>query len=1037
MKWQFIAPLILVLVLGILSSLWFEPRNSEILPAWDQSTRETIQATNNLHKKPQGIFSLDALDALVNQHPLSTQATETLRLIGKVNNVENRTQPLVNVSILAFFLKNPAQYTSNLFEIFTTLGFNTTLPPEPSNFSSAGTFSFQFQFTSIRDHLEKYPYFAYLVFPGSNVTILNLKERYTGQNEINLGTIHAYSFADLGILGISGISHINSTIPESRFLARPNFSATEGQYCAPFTYQALDNQTGQLLLDVPAVFVKTFSSIIPLEDFFFWLPKNRILDVRFIFYTADVGWVDETWTFNTTYEENSLPFSYHLLSLDVAKKAIETAEDRFQELEADGINLDHYRPALKDAQLSQQRSLEYWKVATPNITYSGSLQFFDLGDMGFQALFEAEMAIIQAQRAEKLANLYFESLAAQPTWISAMTILILATIIAILASQALADTRYLSITIRVLIFLVLIGTAYLTNPLLKIYLESEKFALYEINIPIIAIMLSIFSLAAIGTLFIPSFRILEKPRTFLTLSIRNLRRRKSRTLITFLTLGIAISSFVLIVSNNYEVDVIAKGEKADYDFDNGILIENHVAIPLQGSLQLQLTKRIETIANVTLQIYGEGDAALAKRYYSTSFGEEPEITLSSPFPQENWTHQLRNLLAISPSQEERITKLQARFQTEGRWLATNSSDILLSEALRKKIGIAINETLLLTYNASGTILSLPLTVSGIFADELDELRNVNGKQIAPPNLNASRPCNSTEFVVLDFEYWRVQFAQALSASTLISVSEAPPTQILLGTTNLEIARELADRLEQQKIVMGKNGIVYSLRVSFFGKTEGVIPQIIPLLISCLVIYQIILNSVWERQQEIRVYGTLGLSDRGIKALFSTEYIILGIICGGVAYYFGLILFPVIKAANIESSFLSQKTDAIFAVLSVLLAVAVCALAAIPAITRAYVRIATWEKIEGVERLDDALELPVRFDEADRPLLETHLSVIPFFQDASFDSQGIALGEKGAQIGLKMANGMISAILSPGKLSMKQIKQIKKNWLELGLKRRSN
>jgi ABC-type lipoprotein release transport system permease subunit len=615
--------------------------------------------------------------------------------------------------------------------------------------------------------------------------------------------------------------------------------------------------------------------------------------------------------------------------------------------------------------------------------------------------------------------------------------LILATIIAILASQALVDSRYLSIMLRAVIFLALIGTAYLTNPLLKTYLENEELALYEINIPIVGVMFSIFSLIAIGTLYIPSFRLLEKSRTFLLLSIRNLRRRKSRTLITFLTLGIAISSFVLIVSNNYEVDVIAKGEKAEYNFDNGILIENYISIPFQGSLQLQLTKRIETIANVTLQIYGEGDAALAKRYYSTSFEEEPEITLSSLSPQNNWTHQLKNLLAISPNQEERITNLKSRFQTEGRWLATNSSDVLLSEALRNKAGISINETLLLTYNASGTILSLPLTVSGVFADELGELRNINGKTIAPPNLNVSRPCNSTEFVVLDFEYWRVQFAQALSASTLISVSEAPPTQILLGTTNLEIARELADRLEQQRIVMGKNSIVYSLRVSFFGKTEGVVPQIIPLLISCLVIYQIILNSVWERRQEIRVYGTLGLSDRGIKMLFSTEYIILGIICGGVAYYIGLILFPVIKAANIESSFLSQKTDAMFAILSVLLAVAICALAAIPAITRAYVRIATWEKAKGMEQLDEPLELPVRFDEADLSWLETHLNFIPFFQKASFDSQGVALGENGAQIGLKMANGIINAILSPGKLSMKHIKQIKKKWLEIGLKKGSN
>ncbi|MHA2371272.1 MAG: hypothetical protein ACXADX_20850 [Candidatus Hodarchaeales archaeon] len=103
MKWQFITPLILVLMLGILPSLLVEPRNSETLPALDYSTREKIQSVNNIRKDPWKIYGLDALDTLVNQYPMSTQAAETLKIVGKVNNVENRTQPLINVSILAFF----------------------------------------------------------------------------------------------------------------------------------------------------------------------------------------------------------------------------------------------------------------------------------------------------------------------------------------------------------------------------------------------------------------------------------------------------------------------------------------------------------------------------------------------------------------------------------------------------------------------------------------------------------------------------------------------------------------------------------------------------------------------------------------------------------------------------------------------------------------------------------------------------------------------------------------------------------------------
>jgi len=204
-----------------------------------------------------------------------------------------------------------------------------------------------------------------------------------------------------------------------------------------------------------------------------------------------------------------------------------------------------------------------------------------------------------------------------------------------------------------------------------------------------------------------------------------------------------------------------------------------------------------------------------------------------------------------------------------------------------------------------------------------------------------------------------------------------------------------------------------------------------------VVYQIILNSVWERRKEIRVYGTLGLSDRGVKVLLSAEYIILGAICGGIAYYAGLVLFPVVKAANIESSFLSQKTDATFAFLSVGLAVALCALAAIPAISRAYAEIVPKEESTKQEYLDGALELPVQFDQQDLQWLEQNIRLVPFFKLAKFDSQGEALGQKDTKIVLTIVDDTISGFLHPGDLSKKEIEKVARRWLNLGIMRRNS
>ncbi len=980
------------------------------------------------------IDNWDIYSSLSNLTNYNPSATESITLSGRIINVKNTSQPLFGQTILTFLMRDPVQYSPSLLELIGTIGFNISLPPNPIEGTPGGEFSIKINVPSIEEKIQNYPYIAFTVFPGSNVSILDLRNYYTAQTEdnleLNLGEVLAYSFDDLGVLAISGITHINGSIPKDKFRFRPNLPENETNYCAPFTYQVLEHGTQKLLLDVPVVFINAFATIVPLEDFFFWLPINKTIDVRFVFYSTEVGWVDEIWTFNTTYA-TGLPFSYHLLTLDVAKQTVKIAEDKFKEIKSKGVNLDYYEPSLDIARNHQVRSLDYWNQATPNITFSGSLQFFDLGEMGFNALLEAEFAIIKAQRAEKLAQLYYDSLAAQSPGISALTTFILATLISLLVAQAITDNKLFSLTIRTIMFFIMWLAAFIANPLLSLYLETENINIIDINLPIIAIIIGLFILITMISLLIPIPRFLDRSYTFLTLSIRNLRRRKSRSLVMFLTLGIAITSFVLIVSNNYEVDVITEGKKVDYEFDESILIENYISIPFQGSYQLPLTKRVEIISNVTIQVYEETEIPIAMRFYSTIFDDIPDITIDSH--ENNWSQSLGNLLAISPLEEEKITHLESRYKEEGSWLKDNTSNVLISKALQRKYDISLNETISFTYNASGTVLGLSLNVTGIFNDQLGDLSNVNGKPIAPPNYIEERPCNSTEFIVLDFAFWRVQLAKTLAETSFIQVSETPPTQILLGTTNIEVAKELADRLENQKIVMGKNNQVYEIKISFFGKTEGVIPQIIPLAISALIVYQVILNSVWERRREIRLYGTLGLSDRGVKVLLSTEYIILGIICGGIAYYVGLVLFPIVKAANIESTFLSQKTDVTFAVLSIAIAVTICALAAIPAITKAYNEIIPHEKI--VVDFDDSFELPARFNESDRAAIDAGLTKLQNFKDSSFNTERIAIGNNGTKITLKTSDGVIRAYMTPGSMSKKQINQLSKEWIKLALKTR--
>jgi ABC-type lipoprotein release transport system permease subunit len=494
------------------------------------------------------------------------------------------------------------------------------------------------------------------------------------------------------------------------------------------------------------------------------------------------------------------------------------------------------------------------------------------------------------------------------------------------------------------------------NPSIKLAVDQNSIILIPTSIEISIYYLLLLSCVLVNFCLILGFPFLSRMFSRISLVfdfiLRNIKRQKLRSSIFLVTLTMITLSFTLLVSVAYKGDVLSTGIQRHTSYE-GIEIVNIQDSIYGVDLVIPQYKRIPegllVTINASLEIYGirNTTSILQRDFLTGTYSRNTDNYQTSTIEiksKNNATVSLKNYFATIPSMEASFSELNSCV-ISGKWLTdTNNltdlknSNALLPMELAQELQVEINDSLDFHYLSNDIFTNTTFTVAGIInTSQMASIVDIDGGTIIPSKytfdnqgfVTESTPCRGSEFIIFDFLWWR--YARAASYSEQLEftqISRLGSTKIILSTSDMDIGFDLADRLEGYSVQLSSEGIVYDLEFAIVQSIEGLMPQLLPVLIAIPIISQSVYNSLWERRKEIKIYGTIGMPIWSLILMIIIEFGILAIVAGAIGYLLGLSSFPVLGEFGL-TQYLTQKTDSFYAILSFFLSISISSLATFP------------------------------------------------------------------------------------------------------------
>jgi ABC-type lipoprotein release transport system permease subunit len=371
---------------------------------------------------------------------------------------------------------------------------------------------------------------------------------------------------------------------------------------------------------------------------------------------------------------------------------------------------------------------------------------------------------------------------------------------------------------------------------------------------------------------------------------RNIRRRKLRFAFTLVSLTVLVMSFVSLTSfsNGYGL-VVSKVSGHASPVDS-------VLIRSQGHTQME---------PISIPIREIESGWLARQPESVAVAPKVENTPTLRAPYHLGDTRVFGVLGIDPDQETFITPIEDAIQ-EG--VLPSTSGIVISEALRSELDVGLGHTLYLN--------SQPLIVEGVMDDgAIRGLNEIDGSSYLPSKLVnldplgekpqiVVEPCEPSEFVIV---HYFTALSLALTGVTRIAVSVGP------GYDAGAFAERLA--LERGYLAWSSSpeGIHLASLGSFF-EGKGM-PLLVPWAIVVLNVVLTMLNSMFERREEIHILSSVGLNPAQIAAIFMSEAAIVGFAAGGLGYLGGLGVYKGLAFFGLALE-VRQKVSALWSLASI-------------------------------------------------------------------------------------------------------------------------
>jgi len=390
--------------------------------------------------------------------------------------------------------------------------------------------------------------------------------------------------------------------------------------------------------------------------------------------------------------------------------------------------------------------------------------------------------------------------------------------------------------------------------------------------------------------------------TAFSMSGRNLRRRRLRTLLMLAILFTSVFAFTTLTSFSYEHGFFVEPRLVPAGSIEGFLVrkpgETSPFEPLQSQIPDWLKDRPEVVIVVP------------------KFENLPQMMYLEYI--EAKSVGVQGVLGVFPSLEAKVTKM-GTIIVEGRFLSDNDTNgILISREMAKNLQVKVNDTL--------QLFDQSFILTGIFDDNgFDGLKDLDGEQVAPwkviPFMMTYAHCSSFETVIMHQETARKFPFMAMSKVDVQTLS----SDDIIPTARLAVLR-----WEGTQAFATVGGRVQRLFVGSYYIASGFASAIIPLGLVVLNIATFMVSTVYERRREIAIMSSVGLNPFHVSAVFVAEAVVIGVVAGSLGYLFGLISYRFMVFLPVPFV-LKQKVEVGWGILTVCLSIAAAVIgSALPA-----------------------------------------------------------------------------------------------------------
>jgi ABC-type antimicrobial peptide transport system permease subunit len=350
----------------------------------------------------------------------------------------------------------------------------------------------------------------------------------------------------------------------------------------------------------------------------------------------------------------------------------------------------------------------------------------------------------------------------------------------------------------------------------------------------------------------------------MSLGIENMRKRKFRTFLMFVTLTLIVFSSVVFTSFSSLIALKEAKERGSTPY-TGILLRR-AKIELANPLTWELYQYVRSL-------FSDCIVAPMSWYYPQ------RQTLTIFYGNKSYTITLKAaLMALTPEDED-LFDFGETLTFGSMWFLENDEyAVIISDRIAEELGVRVGEKI--------NVLGLDLLVRGIFrSDLLEQIVDLDQK----PRLPLDTLAPQEEQMVLEkrIPAWAV---------IIVPFSLGRKLNFPIYAISIKVPGDLGRIYERARplalntnldIYVGAEGEIIASRKTVAVNLTGWNFMIIPLIIASLVVLTTVLGAIYERAREMTIYSALGLSPSAVGAMFAIEVFTYIPISSAIGYVMGI------------------------------------------------------------------------------------------------------------------------------------------------------